>query len=139
TGKQSGNQTSPAAATGSAFTYQGRLTSGGNVTNGNYDLNFSLWDGSSGGAQVGSTVSMANQSVTNGLFTVSLDFGASAFQGSARWLQMAVRQSGGGAYTTLTPRQPLTAAPYATSLMPGAVVTGTMGTALLALTNSGNG
>ena len=139
-GQTSGSQTSPDAAAGSAFTYQGRLTSGGNAANGNYDLNFSLWDAASGGTQVGSTFSVANQAVTNGLFTVQLDFGVDAFQGSARWLQMAVRQTGGGSFTTLAPRQPLTAAPYATSLMPGAVITGTTLVApILSVSNTSSG
>jgi len=51
--------------------------------------------------------------VTDGLFTVQLEFGAAAFQGNARWLAIAVRCSGDTAYTDLPPRQALTAAPYA--------------------------
>jgi hypothetical protein len=54
--------------------------------------------------------------VTNGLFTVQLDFGAGAFQGDARWLQIAVKCAGDASYTTLSPRQPLTPAPYALAL-----------------------
>ena len=42
------------------------------------------------------------------------DFGGNAFNGADRFLQIAVRcPVGSGSYTTLTPRQPLTAAPYA--------------------------
>lgn len=33
--------------------------------------------------------------------------------GNARWLDIAVRPSGSGAFTVLGPRQPITAAPYA--------------------------
>jgi hypothetical protein len=51
--------------------------------------------------------------VTDGRFTVSLDFGPSAFPGEARWLDIRLRPTGGGAYTVLTPRQPLAPAPYA--------------------------
>src|SRR5207244_3413240 len=43
-----------------------------------------------------------------------IDFGAAAFNGDARWLEIAVRSpAGGGTFTTLSPRQPLTGAPYA--------------------------
>jgi hypothetical protein len=42
---------------------------------------------------------------------VNLDFGSS-FPGFSRFLEIRVRQSGGGAYTTLSPRQPLTSTPY---------------------------
>ncbi|GIV94152.1 MAG: hypothetical protein WHS83_06470 [Chloroflexus sp.] len=62
--------------------------------------------------------------VSNGLFTVTLDFGPGAFTGDARWLQIAVRCTGDSGYTALTPRQPLTAAPYALGLLPGAQVIG---------------
>lgn len=55
--------------------------------------------------------------VTNGLFTTQLDFGASAFTGDARYLEVRVRPgSSTGAYTTLSPRQQLTATPYALAL-----------------------
>src|SRR5262245_66142100 len=40
------------AAVGAAFTYQGRLTDGGSLANGAYDLRFILYDSEVGGAQV---------------------------------------------------------------------------------------
>ena len=66
---------------GTTFTYQGRLTDAGNPANGAYDLQLRLFDAASGGAQVGPTLARDDVVVTNGLFTVSLDFGASAFNG----------------------------------------------------------
>src|SRR5437870_13750850 len=60
----------------SSFTYQGRLTDGGTAANGNYDLQFAIFDSLSGGAQVGSTQTINTVAVSNGVFTVSLDFGA---------------------------------------------------------------
>src|SRR5205085_3757006 len=56
-----------------------------------------------------------NQTVSNGLFTAALDFGSTAFWGAGRWLEIAVRPAGNGSYTTLAPRQALTATPYASS------------------------
>ncbi|MBE7472481.1 MAG: hypothetical protein DPW09_22660 [Anaerolineae bacterium] len=101
------------AAIGTAFTYQGRLTDGGNPANGSYDLEFKLYDGAAGGAQIGSTITKDNVAISGGLFTVELDFGGSAFDGTARWLQIGVRPGNdAGAYTALSPRQPLNAAPY---------------------------
>jgi hypothetical protein len=51
--------------------------------------------------------------VSEGGFTVQLDFGG-AFNGDKRFLEIAVRSpAGGGTFTTMTPRQELTAAPYA--------------------------
>ncbi len=97
---------------GTAFTYQGRLTDGGNPANGAYDFQFKLYAAASGGSQVGSTVTKSNVQVTNGFFTVQIDFG-NVFNGQRRWLEIAVRHAGSGSYTTLSPRQELTAAPNA--------------------------
>src|ERR1017187_4813468 len=101
-----------AAPSGTTFTYQGRLTAGANVANGNYDLNFGLYDALTSGSQVGSSLTNT-AAVSNGLFTVMLDFGASAFNGGARWLEIGVRTNGSGAFTTLSPLQELTPTPYA--------------------------
>jgi hypothetical protein len=103
-----------AVPVGSAFTYQGRLVDGGNPANGPYDLRFTLFDAGSGGATIGSPVTVADVGVTEGLFTVSLDFGAGAFRGEARWLEVAVRPGAStGAYTLLGSRQELKPAPNA--------------------------
>ncbi len=96
------------------FTYQGRLTVNGAPANGTNDLTFTLYNAVSGGATVGVSNVVNDLAVTNGLFTVTLDYGASAFDGSDRWLQIAVRPgASAGAYTNLLPRQPITATPYA--------------------------
>ncbi|HXI94071.1 MAG TPA: hypothetical protein VNO24_29200, partial [Blastocatellia bacterium] len=95
-----------------AFTYQGKLTDGANPANGNYDFEFKLFDGVSGGIQQGSTVQLLNVAVTSGIFTVQLDFG-NPFTGDRRFLDISVRQAGGGAFTPLTPRQQVTSNPYA--------------------------
>ncbi|MCH8153141.1 MAG: hypothetical protein IH830_12320 [Planctomycetes bacterium] len=108
---------------GTVFTYQGQLDQGGVRVNSTCDFEFSLWDAAVGPTQIGGTLFVINVTVTDGRFTVQLDFGAAAFNGNARWLEIAVRcPSGAGLFTTLVPRQPLTPAPYAVrSLAPWAV------------------
>jgi hypothetical protein len=116
TGQQDEPQ-SPQALYGSAFTYQGQLKSGGTPYNGACDLRFGLWNAMSGGVQIGTTQTKSNVGMAEGYFTVQLDFGGGAFQGDARWLAIEVRcPAGTGSYTALSPRQPLTAAPYALAL-----------------------
>src|SRR5260370_40881509 len=106
---------SPSAALGqtSSFTYQGRLTDGGTAANGNYDLQFALFDSLSGGTQIGSTQTLNTVAVSNGVFTVSLDFGASSFSGPNRFLEIPARQTGTTGFIILDPRQPVTSTPYA--------------------------
>jgi hypothetical protein len=101
-----------AFAQGTAFTYQGRLMAGTGPANGSYDLRFALFDAVSAGTQVSLLVTNSPVSVSNGLFTVTLDFGAN-FPGADRWLEIAVRTNGSGTFSLLAPRQQLTPAPYA--------------------------
>ena len=99
-------------AQGTAFTYQGHLKDGANSANGSYDLRFAVWDASSAGNSSSTILTNPATSVSNGLFTVTLDF-SPVFDGSARWLEIGVRTNGGSAFVTLAPRQALTATPYA--------------------------
>lgn len=101
-----------ASAQGTAFTYQGRLDDGASPANGSYDLTFALYDAASGGSQVGGVFTNAAAGVSNGLFTVTLDFG-NQFPGADRWLEIGVRTNGADLFSILEPRQPLTATPYA--------------------------
>ncbi|HXR03295.1 MAG TPA: tail fiber domain-containing protein [Verrucomicrobiae bacterium] len=93
-----------------AFSYQGQLRDGGTNANGVYTMIFKLYDAASGGNQIGGTLT-ATPTLANGLFTVNLDFGAGAFDGSARWLDITV-QSGADS-ETLAPRVPVQPSPYA--------------------------
>lgn len=115
---------SPAAAQtplSASFTYQGSLTHSGLPATGTADMRFKLWDAATGGSQLGTTKTFdgagANPppvALADGLFSVELNFGAAAYNGDERWLEIAVRNPAGtGAYTTLAPRQHVTAAPYA--------------------------
>ncbi len=95
------------------FTYQGRLNDGASPANGSYDLTFALYDAVSGPAQVGNTLTNSTTGVSNGLFTVTLDFG-NQFPGADRWLEIGVRKTGSlAAFTTLAPRQLISPTPYA--------------------------
>jgi hypothetical protein len=105
-------QLAQAAQPGTAFTYQGRLFIGDVPANGLYDLQFTNYDAAAGGTALGGFNTNALP-VTNGLFTVTLDFGA-VFDGTPRWLEISERTNGVGAFGTLAPRQLLAAAPYAT-------------------------
>ena len=105
---------STTATLGTAFTYQGRLTQSDSPATGNFDFRFILYDASLGGAQVGPVVTSNDLPVNDGYFVAQLDFGAGAFNGQARWLEVGVRPGASNdAYTMLSPRQALTATPNA--------------------------
>ena len=93
------------------FTYQGRLNDGSDAANGSYDLRFGLFTVSAGSSAT-ATLTNLNVALSNGLFTTTLDFGGSVFNGTSYWLEISVRTNGGGAFTPLAPRQPLSPAPY---------------------------
>jgi hypothetical protein len=99
---------------GTAFSYQGQLKQSGTPLAGTADFQFKLFGALTGGTQIGTTQTVNNVTVTAGLFTVSIDFGATAFNGDARFLEIAARSpAGGGAFTTLVPRQSVKGTPYA--------------------------
>ncbi len=103
------------AAVAQSFTYQGFLKEGGNPANNRYDFQFRLYDQPIGGTQIGSTFTILNQLVQNGLFTVDLNFGAYAtiWTGADRYLEISVRRAGEeGPYTTLSPRVKIRPTPY---------------------------
>lgn len=100
-------------AQGRAFLYQGSLNDSGHPAAGTYDLTFTLYDsGNPPGNIIGGTITNLGTGISNGLFTTTLDFG-SVFDGTPRWLEIGVRTNGGTNFITLSPRQPLTAVPYA--------------------------
>ncbi len=117
-------------AQGTAFTYQGRLNDGPALANGAYDLKFSLFGASSGGTGLAGPLDLPAVAISKGLFTVLLDFSADVFTGADRWLEVAVRPASSGAFTTLSPRQPITATPYALSALNALTVAGVSGHAL---------
>ncbi len=117
-----------ARAQTTAFTYQGHINTNGSPATGSFDFQFALRDAATLGNNVGTTQFVAAVSVSNGLFTVSLDFGAAAFDGSLRWLEIGVRPAVGGPYNLLVPRQQITSAPYAALALRASTYTGTVQT-----------
>ena len=123
----------PATAQTTVFTYHGRLTDRGSPANGRYDFIFQIFDAANAGGSVGGGLAVPNVLVRDGLFTAALDFGSAPFSGSARWLQIQVSTNGAGVYSTLSPRQSLTAAPYSIyANTAGGVANGAISSAQLA-------
>ena len=140
-------------AQSAVFTYQGLLMDAGQPANGtNYGMVFYLYDAPVSGNQLGN-LGIPSITVSNGLFTTPLSYNG-VFNGNPRWLEIAV-QKDGGAFTTLTPRQQITPAPYAIfantasnlsstvplAQLPAAVVTNNASSVTLkgAFTGNGNG
>jgi hypothetical protein len=117
-----------AIAQGTAFTYQGQLDANGAPVNGSYDLIFTLYTNGSGGAAMGGPRTNLATSVSNGLFTATIDFGSDAFTGSSNWLEIDVRTNGNGTFLSLAPRQQITPTPYA-MYAPNAGLASTAGSA----------
>ena len=108
-----------ARAQTTAFTYQGQLNSSNAPATGSYDFRFQIYNANN--SVVAVPLTNAPVGVTNGLFIVTLDFGAGIFDGSMRSLEIGVRSFiasnniniNTNAYTVLSPRQTLTSVPYA--------------------------
>jgi hypothetical protein len=106
------SQLPTASAQGTAFTYQGRLNSGGAPASGLFDFRFRLDADAAGNTILGTAFTNA-VAVSSGLFTTTIDFGASQFTGSNLWLEVDVKTNGAANYTALAPLQAFTPTPYA--------------------------
>jgi hypothetical protein len=98
-----------------AFTYQGFLKDNNNPANAKYDLQFTLYDAPTGGNRIGNSVVFDDLQITNGLFTVEIDFGINPFSsGQRRWIEIGIRPfNSTGSFVILDPRIELTPVPYA--------------------------
>ncbi|MGB0714761.1 MAG: hypothetical protein ACPGXK_02725 [Phycisphaerae bacterium] len=112
------------------FTYQGRLQDGETPLDGTVDMEFRLFDAVSGGSQIGASQIFTDLLIAGGVITVELDFGVMAFNGDARWLEIAVANPAGGPFVVLTPRQPLAATPYAQTALEAKSIAGIDGHSL---------
>lgn len=106
----------------STFTYQGELRDADVPVEGLYDLRFRLYEGLGSGLQIGPTICVNDVGITDGTFSVDLDFGT-VFFGSNRYIEIDVRQDTGlscgstTGFVTLSPRQKITTTPYAAYAM----------------------
>jgi hypothetical protein len=111
--------TSTVRAQSTAFTYQGSLEDGGAPAGGLHDFRVNLFNAASGGVAVGPPQCADDVDVIGGVFTLQLDFGQAYATTAERYLDIQVRRDTGltcgdlTGYTTMAPRQQLTAAPFA--------------------------
>jgi len=100
---------------GTAFSYQGELKQNGAPVTASVDMLFDLFDAATAGHAVGPSVPFTSGNgnpvaVQNGIFTVTLDFGALAFNtlvSDERYLRVTVNGN------VLSPRTKIENAPYA--------------------------
>jgi hypothetical protein len=120
------------AAQGTAFNYQGRLNDAGAPANAAYDFRFAVYDAVTNGNQISAPLTNSAVGVSNGLFSVTLDFGPGIFTGTNYWLSIGVRTNGDtSAFTLLSPRQPILPVPYAIFAGSASNLTGTLAAAQL--------
>ena len=101
-----------AMAQDTAFTYQGYLASNNAPVTDTIDFVFRMVDSPDGEGEVSLILTNLATPVNQGVFLVTLDFGSGVFDGTPLWLEISVRSEAGD-FTTLAPRQAITAAPYA--------------------------
>lgn len=100
----------------STFTYQGKLEFQGVPVTDQVPMAFRLYDGEGADAQQIGEIEIVNSppvAVQGGLFQVDLDFGADAFAGGPRYLEIEVEG------TIMSPRQRVRAAPVAAYAISG--------------------
>jgi hypothetical protein len=104
------------SAIGTGFVYQGRLIDTDYPADDVYDFCFELYNDMTAGMQQGITIYRNDVGVSDGYFTVGLDFGMDVIDSNALWLEIGVRPgdvNDPNAYTSLSPRQRITPTPYA--------------------------
>lgn len=95
------------------FLYQGTLRNNGAPVNATCSFKFTLYDALTAGNQISVPTNLSSIPVTNGYFSAYLDFGSSAYDGNARYLEVGVQCPGDTNMVVLTPRQLVGAAPWA--------------------------
>jgi len=106
---------------GTGFTYQGFLEKpAGTPSTDTCTFEFKLCDDALLECAPGTVSNHPGIPVTDGVFTVPhVDFGAGAFIGRGRWMEVYVQCTGDGGLVALSPRVELTPAPYAIRALNG--------------------
>ena len=102
-----------AKAQTTSFTFPNTLPSEITPVTGTFEMEFKLFDAVTGGTQVGATITVAEVAVNNRAFTVQLDFGAAAFPGADRFVEIGVRRWSDEPFTTIPTRAQILSEPYA--------------------------
>ena len=119
-----------ASAVTSSINYQGRLTdTAGEPLSGTYTMTFKLYEVASGGTAL--DTDSHSITATEGLLNTDIGFDQEYFDGRELWLGITV----GG--EEMSPRQKFKPVPYALSLVPGAVINGSVSGAALEVNNTG--
>jgi hypothetical protein len=120
----------PEAQMNDVIPIQGRLTDdSGNPLNGSYSVRFRIYDEPTAGTVLCEDADLVL--VSNGLFNAEMDSCTGEdIDGRQLWLGIKV-----GGDSEMTPRQGIYAVPYAWSLRPGAIISDTIGDAIVQIEN----
>ena len=121
-------QTSEGSGQNFPVTIQGSLKDGSAPANGSYDIKCAFYWVESGGAFV-ANFTFTSIPVTNGIFTIKLANANITFADplTALWAEYSVRPAGSAvAYTTLSPRQRVSFAPFAITAYGASTLGGTL-------------
>jgi hypothetical protein len=96
------------------FSFEATLPNSATPATDTFEMEFKLFDASAGGMQIGATNLVSEVEVENRAFTVNLDFGAAAFPGADRFIEISYRRAGSNQpFAVIAPRRQVLSVPYA--------------------------
>ena len=96
-----------------SFTFQTTLPNEITPATGTFEMEFRLFDAATAGTQIGTTLTITEVAVKNRAFAVQLDFGAAAFPGADRFVEISVRRWSDEPFTVIATRTQILSVPYA--------------------------